>query len=148
MALAVTNGGQNLVSASENGSVWDWDVERKEAARVPGVEMESISELFVAKGFGFGDCNIEVNGWSLEFSSRDVSTPVRVMKMEKVLGGVYWNRIGAIDTLGSAIEAHAKLLEFILKEAKMGSNCDSSEQEEDVIPKNNLPNFSTCSFTH
>ncbi|KAG5546033.1 hypothetical protein RHGRI_018266 [Rhododendron griersonianum] len=134
VGLAMTNGGRNLVTASENGSVWIWNVERKEVVRVLGGEMGSISELVVAKGFGLGDGNSEVNGWGLEFSSREVSRPVReVMEMEKVLGVLEEDRSKAIDTLGSAIEAHEKLLGLILKEAKMGSNCDSSDEEEDDI---------------
>ncbi|KAH7860304.1 hypothetical protein Vadar_011888 [Vaccinium darrowii] len=134
VALAMTNGRRNLVTASENGSIRIWDVERKEVIRVLREEMGSISELVVANGFGIGDGKSEDNGWSSGFSGGEVSMPIReVMEMEKVLGVLEQDRSRAIDTLGSAIETYEKLLELILKEAKMGSNCDSSDEEEDEI---------------
>ncbi|XP_028102975.1 protein ROOT INITIATION DEFECTIVE 3-like [Camellia sinensis] len=140
IALAMMNGGQNLVTASDDGSIWIWDVFRKEVVTVLSEEMGSISELVVVKGFG--DCgshglgasegNDEFSRWRSGFTSRELSRPMReVTGMEQMLGVLARDRSKAIDTLGSAIQAYEKLLGLVLKEAKVGSNCDTSKEEED-----------------
>ncbi|XP_059663970.1 protein ROOT INITIATION DEFECTIVE 3-like [Cornus florida] len=139
VGMAMMNRGRNLVTASEDGSVWIWEVERRQVIKVVlDQEKGSISELLVAKGFGdggesgvrMGGGNAESSGWSLGLSGGELSRPIReVMDMEQTLSVLAQDRSRAIDTLGSAIETYEKLLELILKEAKRGTNSNNSDEE-------------------
>ncbi|GFZ05064.1 hypothetical protein Acr_17g0006360 [Actinidia rufa] len=141
--LALINSGRNLITASEDGSVWIWEVSRKQVIRVLGEEMGSISDLVVFKwsgeeggrhGLGPGEGNNDSGRWSWGFASNELRRPIReVMEMEKVLGVLEEGRSRAIETLGSAIETYERFLERFLKEAKFGNNCerDGNEQEDD-----------------
>ncbi|KAL6953982.1 hypothetical protein U1Q18_000821 [Sarracenia purpurea var. burkii] len=141
IAMGMMNWGQNLVTASEDGRIWIWEVSRKKAIRVLGEEMGSISELVVAKWFGGGGgIGLGPGGGSNEsrvcrsrFSGKEMSRPIRkVMDVERDLGVLEQDKSRAIDTLGSAIGTYEKLLELILKEAKM-QHSDNGNEEGDGI---------------
>ncbi|KAA8526737.1 hypothetical protein F0562_009034 [Nyssa sinensis] len=133
-ALAMVNEGRNLITASEDGSIWIWEVKRGVVIKVFGAEMGSnISEMVAARGLGDGG-NSKFSGWSSGFSGKELSRgPImEVMEMERVLGVLAEDRSRAIDILGSAIESYEKLLELNLKEAKMGTNSDSRDEEGEI----------------
>ncbi|KAK3020111.1 hypothetical protein RJ639_005249, partial [Escallonia herrerae] len=111
IAMAMLNVGKNLITASEDGSVWVWEVERGRVIKVLGEELGSISGLVVAKGFGdFGGLRVQMGGeiaeasqWRsrLGFSSKEVSRPIKeVMEMEELLNVVAQDRSRAITNLG------------------------------------------------
>jgi pre-rRNA-processing protein IPI3 len=138
VSVVMVNGGRNLVSASEDGSVWVWEVGEGQVIMALGNEMASISDLVSAtgirrrhsKGHGFevgksssanesGDCDLG------RFSCEELimSMPARhIIEMEDVLKVAAQDRSRAIDMLESAIAMYKKLLELILKEAKKGTH--------------------------
>ncbi|KAK3025482.1 hypothetical protein RJ639_041563 [Escallonia herrerae] len=142
IAMAMLNVGKNLITASEDGSVWVWEVERGKVIKVLGEELGSISGLVVAKGFGdFGGLRVQMGGeiaeasqWRsrLGLSSKEVSRPIKeIMEMEELLNVVAQDRSRAITNLESAIGIYERLLELILKETKAGTKNDGSDEEKD-----------------
>lgn len=134
VCVVMVNGGRNLVSAAEDGSVWVWEVGEGQVIMALGNEMASISDLVSAtgirrhsKGHGFevgksganesGDCDL---GFSCE--ELIMSMPARhLIEMEDTLKVAAQDRSRAIDMLESAIAMYKKLLELILKDAKKGT---------------------------
>ncbi|KAF9601622.1 hypothetical protein IFM89_021088 [Coptis chinensis] len=135
-AVAMTNEGRYLLSASEDGNVWIWEVEMGKVVRVFGSGRESISDIVVAKGIR--DCSrrgVEYRGPSLGYSGREISRPVRELgEMETMLNVVVKDRRRAIDILEGTIETYRRLLRLILKEAIGGdavnNNGNKDEGEE------------------
>lgn len=141
VSLAMVNNGRNLVSASEDGSVWVWESENGQAVFGLGNEMGiGISDLVVASGMRSGN---EIGlglgmgmgiGYGLfgneEIGCLDVK---EMMEMEDVMVVAEKDRSRAIDMLESAIAMYERLLELILKEAKAAAaaavtgSCSSTE---------------------
>lgn len=129
VSLGMLNQGRNLVSGSEDGSVWIWEVEKGVVMTVLGSEMVGISHLVVARGVAnsrgsssSGVVNMEEWREKSGLSARELSRPVRKMEeMKEKLGVAVKDRSRAIDILESAIGAYERLLELILKEAKGGT---------------------------
>lgn len=133
MSLAMVNEGRNLISASEDGSVWVWEVDGgKVVMELRNVMAASISDLVVATGISYrkghsgtgskgsedwrnGLCGEELVGFHVK----------ETMEMEDVLRVGEKDRSRAIDMLESAIGMYEKLLELILKEAKRGTDGSS-----------------------
>lgn len=144
VSVAMANEGKNLVSASEDGSVYIWEVESGEVLFVLGNETGSISEMVVvasgigeSKGCGNGNEsgkveNYENGGGVFEVYGEELLR--RSMKenldLEEVLQVATNNRGKAIDMLESAISMYEKLLELILKEAMRGSTINNLKDED------------------
>ncbi|KAM5586372.1 protein ROOT INITIATION DEFECTIVE 3-like [Rosa sericea] len=139
VSVVMLNGGRNLVSASEDGSVWIWEVGVGQVIMALGNEMASISDLVSATGISYNKGHGSEVGKSsakesakcddIGFSCEELimSMPARQMiEMEDLLKVAAKDRSRAIDTLESAIAIYEKLLELILKEAKKGTH--SSKQ--------------------
>ena len=128
VSLAMLNQGRNLVSGSEDGSVWIWEVEKGQVMTVLGNEMVGISHLVVARGVAnsrgsSAGLGIDMEEWREKsgLGAREMSRPVKKMEeMKEKLGVAVKDRSRAIDILESAIGAYERLLELILKEAKGG----------------------------
>ncbi|KAJ0045394.1 hypothetical protein Pint_04832 [Pistacia integerrima] len=143
VSVAMVNEGKNLVSASEDGSVYIWEVESGEVIFVLGNEMGSISEMLVASGIGESKgCGIEggkgrnneKGGGVFEIYGEELLR--RSMKesvdLEEVLKVAAKNRSKAIDMLESAIAMYEKLLELILKEAMRGSTITNLKNKDEI----------------
>ncbi|KAK9156351.1 hypothetical protein Sjap_003831 [Stephania japonica] len=141
-AVAMVNAGQHLVSASEDGCIRVWCAESKRSVRCFWNEQgRSISDLVVARrvmysggGGGFkGECQRhDFDGLSSEFSSREISRPVKeVSEMEETLKVTVKDRKRAVETLEAAIETYQRLLVLILKEANGGSGTNSNSNIKD-----------------
>ncbi|KAK9269130.1 hypothetical protein L1049_000899 [Liquidambar formosana] len=142
ISVAVVHEGRHLISASEDGGVWVWEVESRRVINALGNEIVGISDLVVAKRIGdgrghaggrFGSGTNESGCSSFGFSGRELSSPVRgITEMGGMLSVVGKDRSRAIDMLESAIGMYERLLELILKEAKGGtSSKQSNEQDKD-----------------
>nr|ALU09333.1 WD40 protein [Lonicera caerulea] len=128
VAIATINYGQNLLTASEEGDVWIWDLETRVVVKVlADKEMGSISGLVVAKGFDevCGNGNGRFGGWNLGLYVEEVSRPMReVMEMGVALNGAVEDRSRAINNLESAMGIYEKMLELLLKEVMAGNSGD------------------------
>jgi pre-rRNA-processing protein IPI3 len=131
-AVAMVNEGQNLVSASEDGSVCIWDVDTGMVVRVIGNGRETISDIVVARGIRNGGCSggmrfgaadvIELRGAVLESGGRVMDRPVRELaELEESLKVVVRDRRRALDTLEGTIDTYQRLLGLILKELKVAT---------------------------
>ncbi|KAF6153796.1 hypothetical protein GIB67_001029 [Kingdonia uniflora] len=139
-AVAIANGGVNLVSASEDGTVRIWDTKSGQVIRIFAHERGSISDIAIVKGlrdsrgghdFGLGGSGVEWGGQGLGFSGREIGRPVRELShMEEMLSIVVKDRRRAIDRLEAAIGTYQRLLGLILKEAK-GGGTDSNNSSKD-----------------
>ncbi|VVA18951.1 PREDICTED: ROOT INITIATION DEFECTIVE [Prunus dulcis] len=131
VSVVMVNGGRNLISASEDGSVWVWEVDAGQVIMALGNEMGSISDLVAATGincskaYGFGMSNGAYGSGNCHFGSSGkelMNMPIKkILEMEDVLKVAANDRNRAIDMLESAIAMYERLLELILKEAKRGS---------------------------
>ncbi|KAK8507437.1 hypothetical protein V6N13_141459 [Hibiscus sabdariffa] len=129
VSLVMVSETKNLVSASEDGTVYIWEIETGEAIMGRGNDIGSISGMVVANGMGqglkvgskrvenFGDGYGGINRVELSLSRSLKDT----LDLEDVLRVAAKDRSRAINMLESAISAYEKLLELILKEAKKGS---------------------------
>ncbi|XP_010243995.1 PREDICTED: protein ROOT INITIATION DEFECTIVE 3-like [Nelumbo nucifera] len=140
-AVKMTNTGRNILTASEDGSIRIWEVERGGVIKVFGDGGGSVSDLVVAKGVyescgrsvRFGAGSVESTGcWSLGFSGRELSRAMgnKVIEMEETLSEVVKDRRRAIGTLETAIGTYERLLELILKEAKEDDTENNGEKNE------------------
>ncbi|XP_050370710.1 protein ROOT INITIATION DEFECTIVE 3-like [Argentina anserina] len=134
VSVVMVNAGRNLVSASEDGSVWIWKLGEGQVNRVImafGNEMTSISDMVSATGIDYnkGHSASEVGkggatkcsiGSSCEELIKSMPA-MRMIEMEDLSKVAAKDRSRAIDTLESAIAIYEKLLELILKEAKKGT---------------------------
>ncbi|KAH7512730.1 hypothetical protein FEM48_Zijuj12G0121500 [Ziziphus jujuba var. spinosa] len=141
VSLAMVKEGRNLITASEDGSVWVWDVERGKVVIELGNTMGSmISDMVVAKGISYGKghgsgagsdgsgagsggggSNNGSEEWRIGFCGEELMMGLgmkETMEMEDVVRVAEKDRSRAIDMLESAIGMYEKLLELILKEAK------------------------------
>ncbi|KAK6270216.1 hypothetical protein POUND7_007321 [Theobroma cacao] len=130
VSLVMTSEGKNLVSASEDGQVYIWEIETGQVIMGLGNDMGSISDMVVANGMGQGlkvgkrannSCDEYggLNGVELSRSLKDT------LDLEDVLKVAAKDRTRAIDMLESAISMYERLLELILKEAKRGPGSNS-----------------------
>ncbi|CBI20112.3 protein ROOT INITIATION DEFECTIVE 3-like [Vitis riparia] len=141
VSLAMLNQGRNLVSGSEDGNVWIWEVEKGQVMTVLGNEMVSISDLVMARGVAnsrgsSSNLGINMEEWREKsgLAARELSRPVRKMEeMKEKLGVAVKDRSRAIDILESAIGAYERLLELILKEAKGGTGNKSGGKEKESM---------------
>ncbi|KAM1805238.1 hypothetical protein ACFX12_031013 [Malus domestica] len=131
VSVVMVNEGRNLLSASENGSVWVWQVDAGQVVMVLANEMGSISDLVAAtgtnysKGQDFSASNRGYRNGSCEFGLTGkelTSMPIKMLKMDEMLKVAARDRSRAIDMLESAIGMYERLLELILKEAKKSSS--------------------------
>ncbi|WCJ32325.1 hypothetical protein M5689_013758 [Euphorbia peplus] len=130
VSVAMVNGGKNLVSAAEDGSVFVWEIERGRVIMVLGDNMEGISDVAVAKGIDNGklgngaEMNDAFCSGNEGLSGKQLrSRPIKdALDIEDVWGVAANDRRKAIDMLESAIGVYEKLLKLILKEAKGGTN--------------------------
>ncbi|KAJ4843096.1 hypothetical protein Tsubulata_031193 [Turnera subulata] len=141
LSMVLVNKAKNLVSASEDGSIYVWETDRGQVIMVIGNNLESISDLLVAKGM-MGDhvkgpgVKGEVKagcGESVGVSCQQISRLAEDLTAhEDVLAVAARDRSRAIDMLESAIGVYEKLLELIVKEAK-GSSSKNCENKKDSI---------------
>ncbi|KAM1256892.1 hypothetical protein EV1_030692 [Malus domestica] len=131
VSVVMVNEGRNLLSASEDGSVWVWQVDAGQVVMVLANEMGSISDLVAAtgtnysKGQDFSASNRGYRNGSCEFGLTGkelTSMPIKMLKMDEMLKVAARDRSRAIDMLESAIGMYERLLELILKEAKKSSS--------------------------
>ncbi|GAY67161.1 hypothetical protein CUMW_254360 [Citrus unshiu] len=112
VSVMMMNEGKNLVSAAEDGSVYIWEIEKRQVVMVLKNELAgSISEMVIATGIGGS-------------------------QLENVMTVAEKDRSKAIDMLESAIAMYERLLELILKEAiAMAGTAASNtiEKEKDGI---------------
>ncbi|KAK4255950.1 hypothetical protein QN277_008875 [Acacia crassicarpa] len=155
-AVVVVNEGKNLVSASEDGSVWMWEIEREEVVMVikdnddssnnGGLIMEgssSISDMIVVSGIadehrgdrgksgggsGCGGRGFVSSGMLLK--EEVMRSMKKIMEVGDVLRVVEEDERRAINMLESAIAMYERLLELILEEALKGT-CDDDESDEE-----------------
>lgn len=126
MAVAMSNGHQNLVSASEDGIIRIWDVQSRSMVRIIGPEGGSFSDLVVVKGINVingarkGDEVIAPNG---QFCEREMGRNVNELReMDECLSVSVTDRRRAIDKLEAVINNYKRLLGLLHKEAKR-ENC-------------------------
>ncbi|KAI9085907.1 hypothetical protein K1719_031984 [Acacia pycnantha] len=153
-AVVVVNEGKNLVSASEDGSVWMWEIEREEVTMVikdnnnssnNGLIMEgisSISDMIVVSGTtdehkggrgksrGRGGGRGEFVSSGMLLKEEVMRSMKKIMEVGDVLRVVEEDERRAIDMLESAIAMYERLLELILEEALKGT-CDDDESDEE-----------------
>ncbi|KAF5175317.1 Wd repeat-containing protein [Thalictrum thalictroides] len=140
-ALAMLNEGKNIVSASEDGNVKIWDVERGRVVRSVTNGRENISDILVAKGIrdggrralGMGAGGVQHRGPSLGYNSgKEISRPVRELcEMEESLNVVVKDRSRAIDVLEGTIETYQKLLGLLIKEANGDDDTNNQDKGQD-----------------
>ncbi|KAJ0965318.1 hypothetical protein J5N97_026456 [Dioscorea zingiberensis] len=124
IALAMSNGNRNVVSASEDGIITIWDSGQVVRAVRPG--RSSISGLLVAKGVSRAtgvrrDVAVGFNAVGSMSCVEGMCKEVKeVEEMEECLNIVVKDRRRAIDSLEAAINTYKKLLCLLLKEAKGG----------------------------
>lgn len=127
MSLMTMNGGRDLVSAAEDGSLWVREAKTGHVIMAVKNETESISDMVVAKGIGNGkgkgvDNELVGNLRSVGLCGRELSLGVKeTLEMGDILSVTAKDRRRAIEMLESAIKVYERLLELILKEAKQGS---------------------------
>ncbi|GMJ11394.1 hypothetical protein HRI_004808600 [Hibiscus trionum] len=135
VSLVMASATRNLVSASEDGMVYIWEIETGEAIMGHGNHIGSISGMVVANGMGqglkvgkkvenFGDGYGGLNRVELSKSLKDT------LDLEDVLRVAAKDRSRAIDMLESAISTYEKLLKLILKEAKKGPGSTKSGKQK------------------
>ena len=141
VSLVLVNSGKNLVSATEDGSVWMWDVDKEKVIMVLGNEMGSISDMIVAQGtteYGVRKGNATSDEASGFTSSRlcdeeMMRTLKQITELGDVVDVVANDKKRAIDMLESTIGMYERLLRLILKEAlkAISSNEDEEMGEEE-----------------
>ncbi|CAL0328794.1 unnamed protein product [Lupinus luteus] len=150
VSLVLVNEGKDLVSASEDGSVWKWDVMNGEVTMVVGNNNDKrsmISDMIVAKrdrNYGVIMENdvvggSEINGFtsysSSYFSSSRlydeevVTNLMQITDFGEVLDVLVEDKKKAINMLESAIEMYERLLKLILKEAMRGIGGRNDDEE-------------------
>ncbi|XP_021895010.1 protein ROOT INITIATION DEFECTIVE 3-like [Carica papaya] len=138
VSVVMTNEGKNMVSASEDGSLFVWDIESGEVIRVLGNDMGGISDMVMANGKAHGLNMGKEGSHDLGLSALVLSRRLRdSLEMEEVLMGAAKDRRRAIEMLESAITMYQKLLELILKEVK-GGNCSNTDKEKDEKDKDDM----------
>ncbi|KAK7317845.1 hypothetical protein RJT34_02415 [Clitoria ternatea] len=139
VSLSLVNGGENLVSAAEDGGVWMWDVEKGEVSMVLGSEMGSISDMIVVRGTSEvgvrkGNDNHEVGGafTSSGLCAKEmIDTLKQITELGEIMDVVVQDKRRAIDMLESAIDMYERLLKLILKEATKAIEEHKKEQDKD-----------------
>ncbi|MBA0783693.1 hypothetical protein Gotri_001364 [Gossypium trilobum] len=135
VSLVMVSETNNLVSASEDGKVYIWEIETGEAIMGLDNDVGSISDMVVAngmeRGLNFGKkADNFYDGYSglcrVELSRSLKDT----LDIEDVLRVATKDRSRAIDMLESAISAYERLLELILKEAKKGPSSSKRGNEK------------------
>ncbi|KAL5564098.1 hypothetical protein UlMin_027262 [Ulmus minor] len=145
ISLVMVNNGRNLVSASEDGSVWMWELDYGQVAMALR-NGNKISDLVVARGISYMKGNGNGNGvrvsinncgnWGGGFSGEELVrsglAEKNVMKIEEVISEVENDKRRAIDMLESSIFLYERLLELMLKEAE--GECSTTElvKKEDI----------------
>ncbi|OMO92577.1 hypothetical protein COLO4_17477 [Corchorus olitorius] len=126
VSLIIMSGGKNLVSASEDGKVFIWEIETGKIIMAFGTDMGCISDMVVANGIGQGLRlgKRDIDSWDGYggFYKEELSRTLKeTLDLEEVLKVAAKDRTRAIDMLESAISMYERLLELILKEAmKLG----------------------------
>ncbi|KAG1327427.1 protein ROOT INITIATION DEFECTIVE 3 [Cocos nucifera] len=119
MAVAMANGHQNLVSASEYGIIRIWDIGSRSVVRIIGLEGGTFSDLKVVKvinGAQRGDEVLTSNG---RFCEREMGRNVNELReMDECLSVAVKDRRRATDNLEAVIDIYKRLLGLLLKEAK------------------------------
>lgn len=140
VSLALVNERRNLVTASEDGSIWIWEVDAGKAILVLRNEIGTISDLLAITGInyysvgngmrmsdGVEGSSESVFGLSVEELMR---LPVKhTIEMEEALKVAERDTNRAINMLESAISMYERLLELIVKEAERGNINNRREKE-------------------
>lgn len=148
MSLVLVNEGRNLVSASEDGSVWMWDVEKGEVIMVLGNDQilgrrstRSIGDMIVVKGSNVTKGNASSKGGAISgFSSSGLSdeevikTLMKITELGNVMDVAVHDKRRAIDMLESAIAMYERLLRLILKEVTKAIE-EADHEDEDLDNK-------------
>lgn len=148
MSLVLVNEGRNLVSASEDGSVWMWDVEKGEVIMVLGNDQilgrrstRSISDMIVVKGSNVTKGNGSSKGGDRSgFSSSGlcdeevIKTFMQITELGNVMDVAVHDKRRAIDMLESAIAMYERLLRLILKEVTKAIE-EADHEDEDLDNK-------------
>lgn len=143
VSLFLVNEGRNLVSGSEDGSVWMWDVEEGEVIMVLVNDQilgrtRSISDMIVVKGTNNN------NGFSVTsgeggrgFSSTGLCDEemIRTLKQITEVGNLMdvavHDKGRAIDMLESTIAMYERLLRLILREATKAIEETDGDEDKD-----------------
>lgn len=144
VSLAMVNCGRNLVTASEDGSVWMWNANEGQVVFALGNHDfgNGISDLVVATEISCGKelvprlSNGDDHGVRVGFCAREVASNLPVnetIKMEDVLAVAEKDRSRTIDMLESAITMYERLLVLILKEAKGKNSIQVTKEKDNYI---------------
>lgn len=129
VSVMMMNEGKNLVSAAEDGSVYIWEIEKRQVVMVLKNELAgSISEMVIATGIGgsrgcgvvkTGKAGNDSGGGVFEmYGEKLLDLSIKnTIELENVMTVAEKDRSKAIDMLESAIAMYERLLELILKEA-------------------------------
>lgn len=142
VSLVLVNGGRNLVSAAEEGSVWMWN-EEGEVTMVLGNEYmgRSISDMVVAKCGTSSSSTSGVVRKGIDFATGGggfisslglcdeemVRTLKQIVELGDFMDVAVQDKRRAIDMLESAIAMYERLLRLILKEATKAIEAEEEE---------------------
>lgn len=141
VSLVLVNGGRNLVSAAEEGSVWMWN-EEGEVTMVLGNEYmgRSISDMVVAKCGTSSSSTSGVVRKGIDFATGGgfisslglcdeemIRTLKQIVELGDFMDVAVQDKRRAIDMLESAIAMYERLLRLILKEATKAIEAEEEE---------------------
>ncbi|XP_022751586.1 protein ROOT INITIATION DEFECTIVE 3-like [Durio zibethinus] len=134
VSLVTMNEQNNLVSASEDGMVYIWEIETGQVIMGLGNDMGCISDMVVANGMEQGfkvgkRANNSCDGYGGLHRAKLSRSLKDTLDLEDVLRVATKDRRRAIDMLESAISMYERLLELILKEAKRGPGSNSKKEK-------------------
>ncbi|WOH03044.1 hypothetical protein DCAR_0522435 [Daucus carota subsp. sativus] len=132
VSIRILSNGQNLVTASEDGNVWVWDIQSEQVVRILGHEMKDISSMVVAKLFNDAESRVRApkfTGGGGGFSTKELQRPVEVLELKERVNVVVNDRRRAVRNLESALGIYETLLKEIVKQARGDKRSDSSSDE-------------------
>ncbi|XVE63311.1 hypothetical protein DITRI_Ditri07aG0009700 [Diplodiscus trichospermus] len=126
VSIVTLNELKNLVSASEDGRVYIWEIETGQVIMELGNDMGCISDMVVANGTVQGSkvgkrSNSSCDRYGGLYRVEPSWSLKDTLDIEDVLRVAAKDRTRAIDMLESAISMYERLLELILKEAQRGA---------------------------
>lgn len=134
VSIQMLSGGQNLVTASEDGNVWVWDIQSGQVVRILGHEMKIISSLVVAKVYNDPDSLVVTTKNTVGsggFSTKELQRPIgEVVELKQRLKVAVQDRARSVTNLESAFGIYENLLKLVVKQAK-GGKSDSEDDEDD-----------------
>lgn len=141
VSIRMLSDGQNLVTASEDGNVWVWDIQSGEVVRILGHEMKIISSLVVAKVYNDAESRVvtkKFTGGGGGFSTKELQRPIgKVVELKQRLDVAVQDRVRSVTNLESAFGNYENLLKLVVKQAG-GKKSDSEDEDEDEDETENV----------